>query len=174
MAPDFYSWAGRNNVQYINNTTFTDGTPFTYNYAKSTDRITGAKLPGYWRGIYKYFYDTDAPHTRPWEMMGHSEKPSTWDDTYGAAPYTSGNDVLWNAVESFTGRYGKPNVKTYLPVDASGNLLDPIAAGIVAHYDVVGRQASWKFGDQAPSETAWRRSSAYLSLIHICRCRRAI
>jgi hypothetical protein len=68
MSPDFYVWAGRNNVQYINNTTFTEGSPFTYNYAKSTDRLTGQKLPGHWRAIYKYYYDTDAPHVRPWEI----------------------------------------------------------------------------------------------------------
>ena len=161
MAPDFYSWAGRNNVQYITNTAFTEGSPFTYNYAKSTDRLTGEKLPGYWRGIYKYFYDTDAPHKRPWEMFGHSEKPTDWEDTYGAAPYTSANDVLWNAVAIESGRYGKSSIKDYLPVDASGNLLDPIAAGIIGDYNIPGRKAGFKFGDQAPAETAWRRSSSY-------------
>ena len=158
---DFYVWAGRNNVQYLTNTTFSEGSPFTYNYAKSTDRINKQSLPGYWRAIYKYFYDTDSPHTRPWEMLGHSEKPSTWDATYGTAPCTSGNDVLWNAIESEPGRYGKPAIKSYLPVDASGTLLDPIAAGLVDNFDIAGRRAGWKFGDQAPSETAWRRSSAY-------------
>ena len=56
MASDFHTWAGRNNVQYINNTTFSEGSPFTYNYANSTDRIKKEKLPGYWRAIYKYFY----------------------------------------------------------------------------------------------------------------------
>ena len=161
MSPDFYQWAGRNNVQYINNTVFSEGSPFTYNYARSTGRLIDNNLPGYWRGIYKYFYDTDAPHVRPWEMLGHSEKPSTWDATYGTAPYTSGNDVLWNAVATQTGRYGKPLIKTYLPVDASGNLLDPISAGLVGNFDIPGRQNAWKFGDQAPAETAWRRSSAY-------------
>ena len=161
MAPDFYSWAGRNNVQYITNTAFTDGSPFTYNYAKSTDRLTGEKLPGYWRGIYKYFYDTDAPHKRPWEILGHSEKPTDWEDTYGAAPYTSANDVLWNDIAIETGRYGKSSIKDYLPVDASGNLLDPIAAGLIKDYNIPGRRAGFKFGDQAPAETAWRRSSSY-------------
>jgi len=161
MSADFYVWAGRNNVQYINNTSFLEGSPFTYNYASSTDRLNSEKLPGYWRGIYKYFYDTDAPHKRPWEMLGHSEKPSTWETTYGAAPYTAGNTVLWDAIESQTGRYGKPDIKSYLPVDASGNLLDPIAAGLVSNYDAPGRRYSYKFGDQAPAETAWRRSSAY-------------
>ena len=161
MGPDFYQWAGRNNVQYINNTAFSEGSPFTYNYAKSKGRLIDENLPGHWRGIYKYFYDTDAPHVRPWEILGHSEKPTDWESTYGTAPYTSGNDVLWSAVESATGRYGKPLIKTYLPVDASGNLLDPLAAGLVDNYDIPGRQNSWKFGDQGPAETAWRRSSSY-------------
>jgi hypothetical protein len=161
MGPDFYQWAGRNSVQYINNTAFKEGSPFTYNYARSKGRLIGENLPGHWRAIYKYFYDTDAPHVRPWEMLGHSEKPMDWQATYGTAPYTSGNDVLWNAVASATGRYGKPLIKNYLPVDASGNLLDPLAAGLVDNLDIPGRQNAWKFGDQAPAETSWRRSSSY-------------
>ncbi len=161
MGSDFYTWAGKNSVQYINNTAFTDGNAFTYNYSKSTDRITGSKLPGHWRAIYKYFYDTDSPHLRPWEMLGHSEKPSTWDATYGVAPYTAGNDVLWNAVATESGRYGKSAIKSYIPVDASGNLLDPIAAKLIDNYDIPSRSYGWKFGDQGPAETSWRRSSSY-------------
>tara|TARA_A100001015_G_scaffold231170_1_gene261693 strand:+ start:210 stop:13220 length:13011 start_codon:yes stop_codon:yes gene_type:complete len=161
MGPDFYQWAGRNNVQYLNNTVFSEGSPFTYNYSRSKGRLIDENLPGFWRAIYKYFYDTDAPHQRPWEMLGHSEKPTTWDETYGTAPYTAGNDVLWNAIATEPGRYGKPLIKSYLPVDASGNLLDPLAAGLVGNYDIPGRRNSWKFGDQAPAETSWRRSSAY-------------
>jgi hypothetical protein len=161
MGASFYQWAGTNNVQYINNTIFEEGSPFTYNYARSKNRLTGENLPGHWRGIYKYFYDTDSPHTRPWEMFGHSEKPSDWEATYGTAPYTAGNDVLWNAIATKSGRYGKPNIASYKPVDASGNLLDPLAAGLVDSFDLPGRKNSWKFGDQAPAETAWRRSSAF-------------
>ena len=161
MASDFYIWAGRNGVQYINNTTFSEGSPFTYNYSFSTDRVNGEKLPGHWRGIYKYFYDTDRPHTNPWEMFGYSEKPSTWESTYGVAPYTSGNTVLWEAVAVESGRYSKPGITSYIPVDSSGNLLDPIAAGLVDNLDIPHRRSSWKFGDQAPAETAWRRSTAY-------------
>ena len=154
MGPDFYQWAGRNNVQYLNNTVFSEGSPFTYNYSRSKGRLIDENLPGFWRAIYKYFYDTDAPHQRPWEMLGHSEKPSTWDETYGTAPYTAGNDVLWNAIATEPGRYGKPLIKSYLPVDASGNLLDPLAAGLVGNYDIPGRRNSWKFGDQAPADTS--------------------
>ena len=94
-------------------------------------------------------------------MLGHTEKPADWDTTYGTAPYTSGNDVLWNAVATQTGRYGKPEIKSYLPVNASGTLLDPLEIGLVLNLDIPGRQNAWKFGDQAPAETAWRRSSAY-------------
>ena len=162
MGTDFYVWAGRNNVQYLNNTQFVEGSPFTYNYARSTSRVTPSEqLPGHWRGIYHYFYDTDAPHTRPWEMLGHSQKPTDWETLYGPAPYTSANTVLWDAISTQAGRYGKPGIKSYLPVDASGNLLDPLAAGLIDNYDIPGRQASWKFGDRAPAETAWRRSNLY-------------
>jgi len=161
MATDFYTWSGRNNVQYINNTSFVEGSPFTYNYARSTDRLNVQTLPGHWRGIYNYFYDTDAPHVRPWEMLGHSEKPTDWETLYGPAPYTSANDPLWTAIATESGRYGKPEIKSYLPVDASGNLLDPLAAGLVDNFDIPGRQASWKFGDWGPAETSWRKSSAF-------------
>jgi len=160
-ATDFYTWSGRNSVQYINNTSFVEGSPFTYNYARSTDRLNVQTLPGHWRGIYNYFYDTDSPHVRPWEMLGHSEKPTNWETLYGPAPYTSANDVLWDAIATEPGRYGKPKIKTYLPVDESGNLLDPLAAGLVDNFDIPGRQASWKFGDWGPAETSWRKSSAY-------------
>ena len=52
MGPDFYQWAGRNNIQYINNTGFTEGSPFTYNYSRSKGRVINENLPGHWRGIY--------------------------------------------------------------------------------------------------------------------------
>ena len=71
----------------------------------STNRISGEKMSRvHWRGIYQYFYNTDAPHTRPWEMLGHSEKPTTLGrHIRHVAPYTSGNDVLWNAIATQPG-----------------------------------------------------------------------
>ena len=69
------------------------------------------------------------------------------DSKYGVAPYTRGNDVLWNHIATHTSRYGKPDISKYLPVNESGELLDPIAAGIVKDFDVPGRQATWKFGE---------------------------
>ena len=69
--------------------------------------------------------------------------------------------MLWDAIATQIGRYGKPEIKSYLPVDTSGNLLDPIAAKLVDNFDIPGRRVGWKFGDQAPAETSWRRASAY-------------
>ena len=162
LGPDFYLWAGSHGVQYINNTTYSEINKFTYNYSASNSVLdNNEKLPGHWRGIYKYFYDTDRPHTNPWEIMGHSEMPSDWETLYGTTPYTSGNTVMWEAIAAKSGRYGKLNATSYIPVDESGNLLDPIAAKIVKHFNVQNQNANWKFGDQAPAETAWRRSSAY-------------
>ena len=82
-------------------------------------------------------------------MLGHSEKPTDWETLYGPAPYTSANDVLWTAIATEPGRYGKPDIKSYLPVDASGNLLDPLAAGLVDNFDIPGRQdfmEIWRLG----------------------------
>ena len=68
---------------------------------------------------------------------------------------------MWNAIAIQTGRYGKPNIKKYLPVDDQGNLKNPIQVGLVKDLDLFMRQRNWKFGDHSPSETAWRRSSNY-------------
>jgi len=161
IGKDFFTWAGRNNIRYITNDTYREPEPFTYNYASSLGKIDGKFLQGHWRAIYKYVYDTDRPHTHPWEMMGHAEKPSDWESTYGSAPYTAGNSILWDAVAGMSGRYGKPEIKSYLPVDDQGNLKNPIQIGLVRDLDLFMRQRNWKFGDHSPAETAWRRSSAY-------------
>lgn len=95
LSEDFLSWVGWNKIDYTTQNYIQDD-PFTYNYSQSSDRISRQPLLGAWRGIYQYLYDTTAPNTRPWEMLGISEKPTWWEDTYGPAPYTSGNLVLWH------------------------------------------------------------------------------
>jgi hypothetical protein len=52
-------------------------------------------------------------------------------------------------------------LSNYIPVDANGQLKDPIQIGLIGTYEGAGIDKRWKFGDQAPAETAWRRSSAY-------------
>jgi len=169
LSLDFYAWAGQNGIEYQNNLHYDENDFFTFNYSKNKNIKNGEKLPGYWRGIYKYFYDTDRPHTHPWEMLGHSERPSWWVGTYGPAPYTSGNELLWNdlaagydtGLKKTVEKYKRSGLSGYIPVDANGNLKSPVAIGLIDQYQNLGIKERWKFGDQGPSETAWRRSSQY-------------
>jgi hypothetical protein len=38
-------------------------------------QVDNAPLPGAWRGIYRYYYDTQQPELTPWEMLGFTIKP---------------------------------------------------------------------------------------------------
>src|SRR5690606_41968798 len=65
----------------------------SYNYGYSVD-VNGNKLPGNWKGIYLYYYDTITPNKTPWEMLGFDIKPEWWDVTYGT-DYSSNNTAMW-------------------------------------------------------------------------------
>ena len=170
LSSTFLDWAGTNNVEIFSNTTQSNNL-FSFNYAEATDKLFGELLPGYWRAIYKYFYDTDRPHTHPWEMLGYSNEPLWWQNRYGAAPYTSGNLVLWEDLEQgldFTDalnpvvkpNFIRPGLTRIIPVDEHGNLLSPQDT-IVARFNKLKGTNKWRFGDQGPAESAWRRSSDY-------------
>ena len=174
FARDFFTWTGTHAVDYTTNTTYDSGNDFTYNYSRYANSIDQTHLEGYWRAIYKKWYDTDTPQLTPWEMFGFSEKPAYWEGRYGPAPYTSGNLILWNDVAdgfiaggSRKGYYEKyargQSFLTVIPVSDSGELLAPTNAGIIGSSAVSDsdRSANWLYGDQAPPETAWRRSSGY-------------
>ena len=166
----FLDWTGDNQIDYTSHNFLDVEDSFTWNYSRVKNRKTDTLLKGYWRGIYKDMYDTDRPHTHPWEMLGFHEKPTWWDDRYGSAPYTKGNDILWNDLE--TGhihagdrkgtdlRYQRTGLSDYIPVDEQGNLLSPndlLVDRIIANTSEMGSE--FKAGDGAPAETAWRRSS---------------
>jgi len=172
LAIQFSKWSNNFNVDYAKNTTYSGTDNSTWNYGQVKDRFGGTEaLPGYWRGIYKYFYDTDRPHSHPWEMLGFTIKPSWWETTYGPAPYTGDNLVLWADLEegkivsgTRAGTYDEYKrtgmVANYIPTDATGNLKSPRDVGILGAVDT-DVAASWKIGDHAPAETSWRRSSYY-------------
>lgn len=170
LSKEFLSWVGTNRIDYASNTYFEASDPFTWNYRKFRDVVNGESLPGTWRSIYRYFYDTDRPHTHPWEMLGFSEKPDYWDNRYGPAPYTGGNDVLWSDLSlgyiaegsraGFDIRYQRPNLSQFIPVDDSGNLRSPEQI-LVADFDSLKANLSYAVGDIGPAELAWRRSSEF-------------
>ena len=165
----FLTWAGANRVPYKVQTYDADN-GFTWNYSQSANRLDGKPLIGFWRGIYFNLYDTDSPDTRPWEMVGLSEKPTWWETRYGPAPYTSGNTVLWQDMadgkityptgDVIKTQFVRPQLLDCLPTDSQGNLVDPMQS-IVGSYDVNSFKKSWVAGDYGPTQTAWRRSSYY-------------
>jgi hypothetical protein len=167
LASDFMKWAGSYGVDYTTNDVFDAINSYTWNYNGGYCNQLQLSVSGYWRSIFKYFYDTDRPHTNPWEMLGFSEQPDWWTDTYGPAPYTSGNDILWQDIENGMIRgpiqtinsfYARDGLRLVLPVDDGGNLIDP-SESLISNITAFNRRQSWVFGDQGPAETAWRRSS---------------
>lgn len=168
LSKNFLEWVGENKVDYTSNTFYDVNLYKTWNLREFASRFDGGPLLGGWRANYRYYFDTDRPHLCPWEMLGFTEKPTWWDARYGDAPYTSGNDILWNDIEQgyiaqgvrqgYDARYARPNIKKILPVDSHGNLLDPMTT-IVASYNPRYSSDAWVFGDQGPVENVWRKSS---------------
>ncbi len=148
------------------------------NYSSLVDQ-DGNSLPGHWRGIYRWYYGTDRPHTHPWEMLGFSQKPVWWDqyytwtnpsirtqlisdieqgiiragdrENYSNQSYLNANNV-----------YKKPGFSNYVPVDANANLLSPLQIGIISSEPAESvSQADWDYGDGAPVEHAFYTSLVY-------------
>lgn len=169
LSQDFLSWIGWNRLDFTSQT-YSASDAFTYNYNQSSDKIDGSLLPGAWRGIYEYFYDTISPTETPWEMLGLTEKPTWWEAAYGPAPYTEGNLVLWEDLANgliqdpanprVDPRYRRPQLLSVIPAGSEGALLDPLTA-VVGNYDDTSFRRSWTFGDNGPAEYAWRTSSSY-------------
>lgn len=171
LSREFLKWDSFYGFNFSDNTTPNEllENPKTWNYRTGKDLVTKLPLPGNWRAVYKYFFDTDRPHTHPWEMLGFPIMPQWWEDTYGPAPYTKGNEVLWGDLEqglirnpsgiSINQQYARPGLSKIVPVNDAGELLTPSAANIATGLDYLDIGSNWIFGDQGPVESAWRRSS---------------
>lgn len=168
--PMFERWAVANQVNLSANTSFDLNDQFSFNYSTVPD-LNGQPVPGYWRGIYQWFYDTDRPDIRPWEMLGFTQQPSWWTVEYGAAPYTRGNLKLWQDLSEGLIRQGslagywpvwaRPGLLSCIPVGTQGELLPPLAAGVVQYLPSTSSASSdWNFGDGSPVEQAWRKSQS--------------
>ena len=168
ISKDFLKWTSFYGFDFFKNDAQLDNSK-TWNFKSAKNTLTRVPISGNWRAIFKYFYDTDRPHTHPWEMLGISEMPGWWEDQYGPTPYTSGNKILWTDLESGTIRdplntrisslYARPGLSKIIPVDEHGDLLKPEQANLVVDIDYQTISDKWSFGDHGPVETAWRRSS---------------
>jgi hypothetical protein len=168
LTTSFLKWIGSNRVNYTNNNSYNSNEPFSWSYKNFYDVIDGRQLPGSWRAIFKYYYDTDRPHQAPWEMLGFSGKPTWWENRYGPAPYTGGNLVLWTDLslgyiygeDRYDIRFARPDLLRIIPVDDAGNLRSPDKF-LVANFSSIKTNSSFAVGDIGPAENAWRRSSDY-------------
>jgi hypothetical protein len=166
---EFLKWIGFNHLNYAANDEYDKDNSLTFNYSRCKNE-QGATLPGHWRGIFKLYYDTDRPHTHPWEMLGHTIKPQWWDSKYSwtepakrAAlinsisrgivkdPSTNSMPVPW---------FRRPGFEKLVPVDLSGNIISPNDL-MVAEFDSTAFGRNFVIGDHGPAETAWRRSSEF-------------
>lgn len=180
VAPEFLKWISTANVDYITNQYFDSENAFTYTYSNMTDPTGTQNLPGYWRGVYQWFYDTDRPHRCPWEMLGFSQQPDWWEDTYGAAPYTRNNLILWEdlrdgiireGVRAGTyDRYKRSSLMNHIPVDGDGKLLDPLNSGLAGNFVLINNRGNFKLGDVSPAEYAWRSSSEWPFAVTVALC----
>lgn len=169
----FFQWSNfiQNDYTKQNNDLWDYLNPWTYNY-RGFSLPDGTGLPAFWRGIYRWVLDTDRPHTHPWECLGFSIEPLWWQEVYGPLPYTSDNFVLWDDIrDGIIREPGKsvkinPKISKSIlnygpPVNATGQLVNPIQAGYVVGLINPTQGGYYTFGDQGPVETAWRRSSYY-------------
>ena len=174
FARDFFSWTGTNAIDYTTNDTYDASNDFTWNFAQYKNSIDNTSLPGHWRGIYTQWFDTDTPHTTPWEMLGFSIKPDWWETRYGPAPYTRGNLLLWNDIadgfiaqgerQGYYTQYRRTNdFYSVIPVTNDGKIASPSDAGILGQSTILDRdqQNNWTYGDSGPPESAWKKSSSY-------------
>ncbi len=114
-------WAAKNKANYGANNwaSASQVTPVDelwklYNYSDAINSIgQHLNLPGNWKGIFQYYYDTIYPDTAPWEMLGFSQQPDWWVSQYGAGVINSNLQISW------------PNTITYAPMWAD------LEAGIV-------------------------------------------
>ena len=161
----FLLWAIRTETNYESNLTYDPDIWKTWNY-----RLANYEMPGNWRGIYRYYYDTIAPNTAPWEMLGFSIQPTWWEQEYGTN-YTYTNKKLWDDLESgmirqgnrkgIDTRFARPGLKNIIPVNATGVLIAPHVLGLVREPTANDKSADWLPGDCGPAEEAWYNSSEY-------------
>ena len=166
----FLNWAGENRIDYKAQY-FQSNNQFTWNYNQCSNKIDNTvMLQGYWRGIYRYFYDTDTPDSTPWAMLGYANQPTWWETRYGPAPYTSDNLVLWedlaqgvsynNGDPVVLPAFVRPTLVQEIPVDSAGNLVSPFVS-VIGNYNSQSYNRPWRVGDGAPAEASYLKSSTW-------------
>jgi hypothetical protein len=164
MLNDAKQWLNQNNLFLMPND-YDVNNAFTYIYKLGTGEDIYSII-GSWRLIYQFLFDTERPHTHPWEMLGHTLKPGWWDNEYSWTDPAKRID-LEKALR--TGNVGTPtnkiinpkfarcndlSIEQNFPVDTDGNLLPPDDLNWL-WLTVQGAEASWLPGEIGPYENVF-------------------
>ena len=155
-------WMLENEIFIMENNSYDSVDGFTLKYQLGSG--DGEYVSGSWNTIYKYLYDTDRPHTHPWEMLGYTLKPSWWDTHYSWTDSTKrtaleaalrvgkvsepGTDIVINP--AFARVVDVENPEDF-PVSTVGALLPPNQLTWLL-VDAMPEGTNWEAGDQGPYE----------------------
>jgi hypothetical protein len=176
LAPYYYRWRTENGLNYVNDNYYKNSDPWTWNYNNQLAK-DGTRLMGSWHAVYRYYYDTSEPDVKPWEMLGYIMQPTWWVNKYGAAPYTSGNQVLWDDIRdgvitaddgstTVNKLFARPAIYDYLPVDSQGTKRTPLSLFVKVFNGSI-TSSSYRFGMIDSVENSWRKSSDYAYAVQI-------
>jgi hypothetical protein len=160
-AREFQRWCVARSKDHIRNDAYDALDRFTWNYSS-------AGVEGHWRGIYRRVFGTDRPNSHPWEIVGFSMEPDWWRTVYvpsstdpDGLPKYNASHSMWTDIRNgcpssaiLLPEWAKAPTNFPTPVDASGNLKDPIDCGIVTLASLAEGSTDdpWKYGDRAPIE----------------------
>ena len=166
LLASFQKWKTIEKVSNVHDASEYNGSDkFTWNYSSVSPFIGG------WRGIYTYYFNTDKPHTHPWEMFGYNKKPAWWDTNYSwtdagkrtafisALKTGHYNDPAQAARYNLTYAYTAYDWDINTLVTNAGVLNDPVTAGVTS--TPADPATAFVFGDWGTVENAWRQTSEY-------------
>jgi len=165
MLNETKQWLNQNNLFLMPNDDYDVNNGFTYIYKLGTGEDVYS-ITGSWRLIYQFLFDTDRPHTHPWEMLGYTLKPGWWDANYS---WTDPAKRVELEKALRTGNVGTPTTKVInpkfakcndlsieqnFPIDNNGNLLSPDQLSWL-WLIVQDADASWLPGEVSPYENVF-------------------
>ena len=149
--PFFKKWMIKNSIDNLYNTAYDATNWKTWNYRAISDDI-----PGSFRGVYSFVYNTEFIFSEPWKVIGLSQRPNTpLFNNYDFKSY-----VFWTELKSFA------DASWPIPVNTDGEAISIDSLFFnnrttETGFDKSILQQDWEFGDYSPEELAWRRSSEY-------------
>ena len=161
MYPFFKKWMIKNNIDDTRNTNFDPNDWKTWNYRALSDDI-----PGSYRSILNYVYNTEFIFSQPWLVLGTTERPKEqlfgWvTDTRYTVDGGYFADVDFTSHDFWSRLKVRAAAAWPIPVDTDGNLRNISEIFGLVIDDIQILKQDWEFGDGSAEEFAWRRSSEY-------------